>query len=619
MPLLPRSGRRTATATAMATVAVLVAAGLAPATAAAGAVPPDVPPPVAVAAPAAALAPGVSTSIDWEVCSDDSGPRIECAVLTVPRDWANPSAGPTVDVAFQRVAATGPAAGRKGVIMTNPGGPGGNGNGLEYVLAATQPAVAAAYDLVGMDPRGVRSFREDGTTSLECVVELDGLEDVGSYDSRDLSRAAVASRQTLAKAIADACAENPLTPFITTWQTAHDMDHLRRLMGQDRLNYIGYSYGSWLGAKYAALFPQRAGKLVLDANTAWMDDLSASWQLMPMAFQRRWSQQLLTWTARTPAFAVHVGDTPAEVNASYEQARAAYEAFTPQGGQVLDSALLGALYADEGFPPIAVTLVQLKVCLAESTDRTAQGLQACLRKVDEQLTRDLPRDEASPQLLAEAQAAARAMVLSPASVRTNNPALAAVRAVTRGTGPSVSLGGVYFAVRCGDGGTWHSPSWYENYQRKLAPDYPLAAHAILGTEVCAHWTAPTTPLPNPRGDAPIVVVQTEFDPATAYESTHRNLAQYRAGRLIGVQDSGIHGTYGFRGNGCVDDTVNRWLLSDVVPDATTVCGTSPLPYESTVVPRPGPMDGSSSPRSTRATVVDPKLRRMLKELVVGPV
>ena len=95
-------------------------------------------------------------------------------------------------------------------------------------------------------------------------------------------------RQTVARKIADGCAKNPLAPFINTWQTAHDMDLIRSVMGERKLNYLRYSYGSWLGGKYAALFPKRTGKVVLDSNTEWTDDLADSWELQPKSIQRRW-------------------------------------------------------------------------------------------------------------------------------------------------------------------------------------------------------------------------------------------------------------------------------------------------------------------------------------------
>src|SRR5439155_5738275 len=247
--------------------------------------------------------------IAWGPCDwyspEFGGPAPECATVTVPRDWTNPGSGPTLSISISRTKAT-DTAHRKGILFTNPGGPGGSGSFLSWYLAVLQPKVAAQYDIIGMDPRGVWN-----STQLTCDLPVDQLTGLPSYDSRDRSPEALAVQHKVEKLIADSCAKNPLTRYVNTWQTTHDMDLIRDRLGEAKLNYLGYSYGTWLGAKYAALFPANTGKVILDSNTSWMDDLSASWALMPMAVQRRFEKQFEPWTTRS-IFAKDLGATPAQ-------------------------------------------------------------------------------------------------------------------------------------------------------------------------------------------------------------------------------------------------------------------------------------------------------------------
>ncbi len=216
-------------------------------------------------------------TIAWGPCSwyPGTSSRVQCATITAPLDWDNPGSGQTVSLALSRVLASDQAH-RKGILLVNPGGPGCEAITLPVEIAGAQPAVGADYDVVTMDPRGV-GF----STNYNCDIPNSVLAaaNAPAYDTRDQSAAAVASRQAYAKAIADACAQNPLTPYINTWQTVHDMDLIRQLLGEAKLNYLGYSYGSWFGAKYAAVFPDTTGKVVLDSNTAWMDDLANTWEV----------------------------------------------------------------------------------------------------------------------------------------------------------------------------------------------------------------------------------------------------------------------------------------------------------------------------------------------------
>ncbi|MGW6936221.1 alpha/beta hydrolase [Lentzea sp. NPDC054927] len=558
----------------------------------------------------AAPSPFAGQQVNWGSCAWYSpvmgGLTPECATITVPRDWRQPGDGQTLKVAISRTKATDPSH-RNGVVFTNPGGPSGSGLALSWSLSAAQPQLAARYDLIGMDPRGVGA-----STQLNCDIAVEPVVGASNYDSRDMSAPAVAARNAFTKAVADGCAANPLTPYVNTWQTAHDMDLIRVLLGEQKLNYVGYSYGTWLGAKYAALFPANTGKVILDSNTAWMDELPTTWQLMPMAFQRRFDGQFAGWASRT-LFSKYLGTSAEEVKAVYEEVRATYLRYLgPSAGGSLDVLVRNALYTDAGFFNAALNIGVLKECIVDNKDWSPLAVTLCLIDYVNDVSSNLPVSQA----VSVDQAGA--LLQNPAGVRPGKlDAVEAVLAAGReATGPTVTTNGVFFAVRCGDGGQWRSTSWWAGYQKQFSASYPLAGYAIP-QEVCSHWSLPAQSLPNPaqQGLEPIVMVQSEFDPATAYENAGRDAAQYRDARLISVQDNGAHGIYGVRGNSCVNDVVNAYLLDGAAPAARTVCASLPLQYETTVHPIAGPVDDRSAPRSARAVLVDQRVQQEIDKIL----
>lgn len=202
--------------------------------------------------------PGVySQTIDWGECGDDfdleadQADRLEelggspgefrCAMVEAPFDWNDPENQETIELAVVHIPTAG--EGRDGVLFGNPGGPGASG--LEYAYNMTVAPhfdeVMQRYDLVGFDPRGIGR-----STPVQC-------EEVS-----DLPAVQIA-----------ACAqEAPLAHTMGTSQVARDMELLRHLMSDDRMNYLGYSYGTMLGATYSTLFPERVGRMALDSAEA---------------------------------------------------------------------------------------------------------------------------------------------------------------------------------------------------------------------------------------------------------------------------------------------------------------------------------------------------------------
>ena len=202
--------------------------------------------------------PEASSDLDWAPCEDDFFEG-ECATLAVPLDHAQPD-GEMIDIAVTRLTASGPEDEVIGSLIVNPGGPGAPGVPFagSFFFEAS-PEITERFDIVGFDPRGVGA-----STPIECDNDLDDRVDVVS-EGDDEAFAAVVTAQEERLATCSA-ATNALTPYVGTNNVARDMDLLRAALGAETITYVGFSYGTRLGATYAELFPDRVRALVLDAG-----------------------------------------------------------------------------------------------------------------------------------------------------------------------------------------------------------------------------------------------------------------------------------------------------------------------------------------------------------------
>ena len=195
------------------------------------------------------------SSVGWTGC----GPAFRCGAVTVPLDYSNPT-GDTIKIAIIRKPATDLAA-RIGSVVFNPGGPGGSGVGFLQANASGMADLNRRFDLVGFDPRGVgrsapvrclSGAQMDKFTALDTV--LDDAQEKQAYVQA-------------AKTFADGCRQKSgkMLPFVDTASTARDMDVIRAALGDAKLTYLGFSYGTFLGQTYAHLFPTHVRALALDA------------------------------------------------------------------------------------------------------------------------------------------------------------------------------------------------------------------------------------------------------------------------------------------------------------------------------------------------------------------
>ncbi|WP_369263848.1 alpha/beta hydrolase [Streptomyces sp. R35] len=250
----------------------------------------------------------------WKKCGTSAYPTLQCASLKVPLDHSHPG-GPQITLALSRVPHT--AKTYQGPLLVNPGGPGGSGLKLAGFVASSLPKkVAAQYDVIGFDPRGVGASKP----ALDCepghfnAVRPDTVPSTPAMEKANLDRA---------KAFAEACGKKyaSVLPYIDTVSAVQDMDSIRSALGAEKINYFGYSYGTYLGAVYAKLYPNRVRRLVLDSivdpNGVWYDDNIGQ----DYAFNDR-HLAFMAWVAKHNA-TYKLGTDPAKVETKWYAMRAA--------------------------------------------------------------------------------------------------------------------------------------------------------------------------------------------------------------------------------------------------------------------------------------------------------
>ncbi|MCX5131832.1 alpha/beta hydrolase [Streptomyces sp. NBC_00340] len=472
----------------------------------------------------AALSPYYAQKLNWRSCGV---PGFECATMKAPLDYAKPDAG-DVRLAVSRKKATGPGK-RIGSLLVNPGGPGGSAIGyLQSYAGIGYPAdVRARYDMVAVDPRGV--------ARSEPVVCLTGPEmdtytqtDSTPDDGRETDQLVAAYKN-----FAEGCGERSpeLLRHVSTVEAARDMDILRAVLGDQKLNYVGASYGTFLGATYAGLYPERAGRLVLDGAldpslTARKlnEEQTAGFETAFQSFAKdcvRHSDCPLGDAGTGPdevgrnlkAFFQQLDKTP--IPAGDADGRKVGEALATTG-------VIAAMYDESAWP-------QLRDALTSAMkEKDGAGLLALS---DSYYERDADGKYAN---LMFANAAVNCLDL-PAAFSTPDQVEEAL--------PSFEKASPVF----GEGLAWASLN-------------------------CAYWPVKNTGEPHrieAKGAAPILVVGTTRDPATPYPWAKSLASQLSSATLLTYVGDG-HTAYG-RGSACIDSAIDRYLLQGTPPEKGKRC------------------------------------------------
>ncbi|MEU2336079.1 alpha/beta hydrolase [Streptomyces sp. NPDC013172] len=476
-------------------------------------------PPASATTRAAVRTPPVA----WKKCGTADYPTLQCGTVTVPLDHRDPD-GRKITLALSRVPHT--AAAALGPLLVNPGGPGGSGLSLAgFVASALPKQVAARYDVVGFDPRGVGR----SGPAVDCApgyfkpVRPDSVPATPALEEANLKRV---------RSFAAACGKKhaDVLPYLDTVSAAEDLESVRQALGAPRISYFGYSYGTYLGTVYARLHPDRVRRLVLDSvvdpTGVWYDDnLSQDY-----AFDDR-QRALMAWIARYDS-TYRLGTDPEQVEAKWYAMRAAL-AKKPAGGRVgaselEDTFIPGGYY--NGYWPY----------LAEAFSAYVNGKKtaALVEAYDDFGAVDAAGDNGYS---------------------------------------------VYAAVQCRDS-SW--PRDWNQWRKDNWAAYRKAPFMVWNNAwynaTCAYW--PTKALKPPAiANAqlpPALLFQATDDAATPYQggvAVHRLLA---GSSLVVEQGGGNHGIT-LSGNACLDDHLAAYLADGTVPrgsgTADAVCRKTPDP------------------------------------------
>lgn len=466
-----------------------------------------------------ALASFYAQSLEWSGCGSDQ----QCAWLTVPRDYDDPT-GATIRLRVSRVTASGTPEQRIGSLVVNPGGPGASGLDFAgYVAGMVSPPVAAAYDVVGFDTRGVG--RSAPITCMTGRQTTRYLRADASPDTRIEER----QLMSLGRRLAQGCLEySPaIARHVGSDDTVRDMDVLRAALRDDRLNFLGFSYGTYLGTLYAEEFPENVGRLVLDGAIDPSLDLMEVSRGQSGGFQtamRRFAADCAPrpgcpWRGSASTVLTGINRLLARLDRQPMP--------THRGANLVQAEALTALFYSMYSPLMWPTL---RVALRQAKAGDGLGLQAMA---------DYASDRVGPNTYATNMASA------------------------------------FPAISCWDA----PPPPGIDGLRDAATDWAVGARVpdmaramAWGNASCSQWFGHSGRVPAPASSAttaPIVVIGTTFDPATPYAWAQALAAQLSTSTLLTFRGDG-HTAFGGNSD-CIDAAVNAYLLSGAPPAAGTVC------------------------------------------------
>lgn len=476
-------------------------------------------PPRTTAAVAPDESPVYHQSVTWRKCGD-----FECASIAVPLDWSDP-AGPTVNIAVNRSQARDPQA-RIGSLLINPGGPGGSGQDLlEPFVEFGGEAVLDAYDIVGFDPRGTGD-----SAPVDCGPSQ-AMDDFYITDFYIETEADLGKAVRMSAAFAERCRENsgPILENVDTVSVARDMDVIRAVLGDQKLHYLGFSYGTQLGATYAAVYPDRVGRMVLDGAVDFLTPAEQQSIEQAGGFESALSA-FISWCLDQSACQLENGQEAARRQIANIALQARSDGY-PSGekwdvnGNLMIYGMIVTLYDQD-------TWEYLMYALNEVID------VGTARIFYELANFYLDRDPKTGRYLGNSTAAFTAISCLDAPIEDGEWTLEDQRAFMDKVELASPTFGWWFGAASGCGG-W--PWTAKEHLTSLEP--ALAADTML-------------------------VVGTTNDPATPYQWSV-NLAQQLDAVLLSYRGEG-HTAYG-RSNQCVIDTVDAYLVDGTLPAEGTFC------------------------------------------------
>jgi pimeloyl-ACP methyl ester carboxylesterase len=473
--------------------------------------------------------------LQWKPCFRKDYPRMTCSSVALPMNYANPT-GKKVRIAISRIPHTTKAS--QGVLLVNPGGPGGSGLTLNGDLAPLLGKVGRSYDLIGFDPRGVGLSRPALTcnTTLLAAPRPPSVPDDAAAEDANVARVRQFAQDCGRKYGSD-------LKYFDTISTVRDMDAVRVALRAPQISYYGGSYGTYLGAVYAKLFPSRVKRMVMDSSV----DPTRVWYPAGLdqtpAFERR-NRAFIDWIAKHDQ-AFDLGTDPEKVAATFYKLRTRLIT-KPAGGLVgpaeFEDTFVQGGYEKELWP-------YLGVAFSDYVHGSTKNLVSIWK------------------------------------------------AIARTTAADYNLFSVYQAVTCRDARMPRDWKTYHDDATRLAVDNPLFAWSNTWYAApCAFWpVAGQTPLDVATTKVPqVLMVQSTGDAATPYEGAMRMHAAMGGSRLVVEEDGGNHGI-AFAGNRCIDSYVLTYLTNGRRPslsgpvDARCATTKDPQPLTRTVA-------GASIPR-----------------------
>ncbi|MDH6235844.1 alpha/beta hydrolase [Cryobacterium sp. CG_9.6] len=465
-----------------------------------------------------ALDPFYSQVLQWNDC--DNG--MQCTTANAPLDYGDPGAG-TISLALVRQPATG--GNRQGSLLVNPGGPGASGYDLvkNSVDFATDETLQDSFDVVGFDPRGV------GRSSAVACYEPAQMDEYlyGLTTAARRTDAWIAELEASSVAFGEACAAKTgaLLEHVDTESAARDLDLLRAVLGDAKLNYLGYSYGTYLGATFAELFPDKVGRLVFDGA---IDPSTSNFEVTELQAK------------------------------GFESALRAYLTDCLAGDQCPFSGTV-----DDAMATVGALLASVDVSPLTSTDGRQLGANALLTAIIAPLY----------------EAAAWPLLSKMFTATMTNDASAAFSLADQYNGRQTdgsyrdNSSEAFSAINCVDYAYNDDPASMRAQAAEIEVMAPIIGRYMsFGDIGCANWPYAFT---GERGEIqaagadPILVVGTTNDPATPYAWAQSLARQLESGTLVTFTGEG-HTAYN-KGSACVDAAVDDYLIQGIVPSEDPQC------------------------------------------------